>query len=230
MTKDGVLGLGITAAFLAAFFVADRLLAAPGLARGAAQDGAGPDGDRGVPDPAERVVTPREVDEVLALVGADGTPAVEVPPLGRLPVPLGEPAGGGVEEGVAATAREVLACINAGDELRAAALFTDPGVRRFAGGAAELDALRAVLEAPAEPLPEEARLRLIAVTDVSLLPDRRAVAFVAINDPRTLPPGPQTSLIVFDRRGERWLIEEIIGFSQVAPRDTAGTPAATPAP
>ena len=28
MTKDGVLGLGITAAFLAAFFVADRLLAA----------------------------------------------------------------------------------------------------------------------------------------------------------------------------------------------------------
>jgi hypothetical protein len=204
------------------------LLAALLAAPAAAQEGTPGPADGRTVSPEECVVEPRTAEEVLALVGLDaGTPAPEPPPA-ALTAPLGEPASGAVATELEGTARELVACLNAGDELRAAALFTDAGVRRFVLGEEDADpaALEAALAAAPEPLPEERRLRLLAVTDAAVRPDRRAAAFVVI-DPPTREAEPLTFFAAFAREGGRWRLEGLFGLSRLAP---AGTPDATPAP
>jgi hypothetical protein len=212
-----------------------------------------PDAQR-VPAPEECQVEPRPVDELIALLGPAGTPpAGEADDTGdaedaeqsgdataeagsgvsaadgvTLPIPLGEPADEETGEAINATARELLACLNAGDLARVSALFTDAAVGPTLGPA---PADPSGLEREPEPLEREARSRLIAITDQSLLTDGRAAAFVVLNDPLNLPRGPETYLLIFAEEEGRWLIDGLIDFS-VVPDPPRGTPEAeaTPAP
>ncbi len=189
-------------------------------------------GDPRVITPEECRVEPRPADEVVALIApGEGGQAPTVQPRAPLSVPLGEPVGGGIADDVTATTRELLACLNAGDIARTAAVMTDNGFRRLYGtGQATADAVRERLAGTPTVLTEEQRTRLIAVTDVSRVVGGRVVAFVVINDPTDLPRGPETLLLTFDRPDDRWLVDDILAFSieQQGPAGTpgAGTPAA----
>ena len=235
-------------AVLAAFVAAAVLVPAAVVAQDEDQDA------QRVPAPEECQVEPRPVDELVALLGPAGTPAAgdaaEAGATGdseetaagtaeagaevsagegvTLPVPLGEPADAETAEAINATARELLACLNAGDLPRVSALFTDAAVGPTLGPA---PADPSGLEREPEPLESEARTRLIAITDESLLDDGRAAAFVVLNDPLNRPGGPETYLLVFAEEEGRWLIDGLIDFS-VVPDPPPGTPAAeaTPAP
>jgi hypothetical protein len=207
----------------------------------AAQDatpGAGPAREeRGVPA-EECQVAPRTADELFTLLGlVEGGQAAAAE---RAPVPAPPWTAADDEAATAAeaTAREWLACINADDNLRIAALMTDAALVRFFAGAlvAEeqlADAQARLAEEPA-PRAEEEHVRLLSVSDVAVLEDGRIVALAVINEPALRPRGQETLLLVFDPAGERYLIDDIVQFSIVPPRagtPVAGTPVAgTPVP
>ena len=104
-----------------------------------------------------------------------------------------------------ATAREWLACINADDNLRIAALMTDAALARFFAGALvaeeQLEEAQARLTEEPAPRAEEERARLLSVSDVAVLEDGRIVALAVINEPALRPRGQETLLLVFDPIG-----------------------------
>ncbi len=181
-----------------------------------------------VPPPEDCVVEARSVDDLFALLESGAADEATREPL---PAPLGEPAEPEVAAELDATARELIACLNAGDIPRATALFADAAVAPVFGPApTDPEAARTALEGEAEPLPAEQQTRLIAVADQSILEDGRAAAFLIVNDPLNPPRGPETLLLTFVQEGDRWLIDGLIDFS-VVPEAPAGTPeAGTPAP
>ena len=178
-------------------------------------------------------VEPRSSDEVFSLLGlaegaAEGTPAARTP----VPAPPWTAADKKTAAAAEATAHEWLACINADDNLRLAALMTDSALTRFFAGlqaAGAIEEARANLAGTPEPRAEKERVRLLNVTDVSRLDDGRIVALAEINEPALRPGGQETLLLIFTPIGDRLLIDDIVQFS-VHPRP-AGTPeAATPQP
>ena len=211
-----------------------------GLASGrvAVQDEqtASPAAEPGPVPPEECGVEPRPAEEVFALLGlAEGAAGEATPSAARTPVPAPPWPAASAETAAAVTAtiRQWLACINADDNFRIAALMTDGAIVRFFGGAlAEDEAVegaRANLAGTPAPRAEEAHVRLEAVSDVSLLADGRVAALALINEPVLPPRGRETLLLTFVQAGDRWLIDDIVQFS-VVPLE-AGTPAAgTPAP
>lgn len=168
-----------------------------------------------VPQPADCRVEPRdqaEIDEILAA----GTATFPLP--GGLPVPLGTPADAETREEVDALIRELLSCLNAGDARRGASLFSENGVRAFYGPAVETDA--AGEQAPGgtpTPRGEEQQLRLLTVTDVSVLDDGRIAAFAVIDDPLVRGRRAQTLLLIFVEEGDRLLVDGVVGFSLLVP-------------
>jgi hypothetical protein len=186
-------------------------------------------------DPAECRAEPRSPDEQIALwyaPDAAGTPVLAAPAPDQdrfptsVPVPLGEPADAATVAAVTATVREIIACINSGHVTRAFWLFTDDLVRHLGPppGTSVEDA-RAFLTAPVDPLPTELRLRLIAVTDVSVMADGRIGAIVIYDDPTGPPEGLETELLIFVEESGRWLVDGIAEFT-VVPLSVEGTPAA----
>src|SRR5215207_6977790 len=180
-------------------------------------------------------VAPRPVEEVFALLGmAEGEDAA-TPVVARTPVPA-PPWVAADEETVAAataTTQEWLACINADDNFRIAALMTDGALVRFFGGGLAADeaieGARANLAGTPVPRTEEEHVRLMAVSDVSRLDDGRVAALVLINEPVLPPSGQETLLVIFEQADDRLLIDDIVQFS-VVPL-TEGTPASgTPQP
>ena len=131
-----------------------------------------------------------------------------------------------------ATAREWVACINADDNLRLAALMSDAALTRFFASVRAADAIeeaRADLAGTPVPRAEEERAQLVTVTDVARLDDGRIVALAEIKEPAMRPGGQEALLLVFTPVGERLLIDDIIQFSVAAAR--AATPVAgTPQP
>ena len=184
---------------------------------------------RGVPAEECRV-EPRSGDEVLALLGL-AEAATQASPQPRTPVPA-PPWTAADDETAAAvemTAREWLACINADDNLRIAALMSDAALTRFfasaLGAAAKaevIEAARANLVGTPTARAEEEQVRLVSVNDVALLDDGRIAASVVINEPALRPRGQETLLLIFTPVEDRLLIDDIIQLSVVPP------PAATP--
>lgn len=189
--------------------------------------------DRAVPAEDCRV-EPRSADELFALLSlAEG--AEQAAPAARTPVPAPPWTAADKETAAAAeaTAREWVACINADDNLRIAALMTDAALARFFAGAMvaadQLEEAQAMLAGTPTPRAEEEQARLVSVSDVAVLEDGRIVALAVINEPALRPRGQETLLLVFDPTGERFLIDDVVQFSIVPPR--AGTPVAgTPQP
>ena len=161
--------------------------------------------------------------------GRAGAPAARTP----VPAPPWTAADKETAAAAEATAREWLACINADDNLRIAALMTDAALTRFfasaLGAADAIEAARANLAGTPVPRAEEEHAQLVAVSDVSRLDDGRIAALVVIKEPALRPSGQETLLLIFTPVGDRLLIDDIIQFS-VVPRP-AGTPVAgTPQP
>jgi ketosteroid isomerase-like protein len=210
-------------------------LAPPG--RVAAQDEpmASPAADqaRAIPPEACRVA-PRPAAEVFARLGlGEGTAAATPAPRTPVPAPPWTAADEATAEAVTAVIQEWLACINADDNFRLAALMTDAALVRFFGGALApdeaIEGARANLAGTPAPRAAEARVRLVAVTDVSMLADGRVAALALINEPVLPPRGQETLLLLFAHVGDRWRIDDILQFSVVPV--VGGTPqAATPQP
>jgi hypothetical protein len=188
----------------------------------AAQDDAG-DGEESdrVPMPEECQVAPRAADEIGAVLALDGE-GVPAPAYTTITPPLGEIASAETEVAVHEVARELLACFNAGDIARAAALMTDNGIQRAYWGLTinpeSRETTRTRLAGQPVPRETETFARLLTVTDASTLPDGRVAAFVVINEPLLPPAGAETLLFVFANQDGQWLIDDWIDFS-IVPAD-----------
>jgi hypothetical protein len=161
------------------------------------------------PTPEECQVEPRSMDELQAILGngaARPTPlAVEATPgrLDAVELPDGVPADAATVEEITTTARQVVACRNAGDIARSLAPYSanaihhDPVLFRLttALAAGELST------ASPEPYPKGQRLHFAGLFHARVLPDGR-VAAVASSGMTGLP-----ELYVFVRDGDRWLID-----------------------
>lgn len=176
--------------------------------------------------PEECQVGPLPVDEVAATLSS--TEAIN--PV-TFQVPLGEPADTQTTDAVVDEVRSVIACLNAGDYLRGAALATDNGARvLFSGLAANgPEALNERLAAEPTARPEQAYVRLITITDVSVLEDGNVAAFVVINEPTRPPRGQETLLFTFSQDNDQLLLDNLIGFT-VVPPEALGTPVAGATP
>lgn len=194
--------------------LATLLLAGPAAAYQDENDGSNPR----VVSPEECVAEPRSGDEIASLLGLEGE-GIRPPALPTITAPLGENLGSAQSVEIKEAAREILACFNAGDISRASALMTDNGVIRTYWQLTETPELRGTalerISTPS-PRPAPAQIRLVTVTDVSVLPDGRAIAFVVINDPLAPQPGPETLLFYFQNQDGRWLLDEWVDFSIAA--------------
>jgi hypothetical protein len=168
--------------------------------------------DLGAPTPmsaAACTVEPRSLEYLAALLkaapglirsGMQGTP-VATPTLPE----RGSPADAATVGLVTATAREAVACHNAGNFPRLSALYSDHYLVAAWGGAAganlsdEEIAARIEMLATPIPVPEEHQLALVAVEDVRVLPDSRVLATVINSHGQ--------SRTIFIKSGDRYLIE-----------------------
>lgn len=154
-----------------------------------------------VPDPADCRVGPRTVEEVEALAAAaptyDASDENEAP---RFPSIPHQPANDEQAAAIVATARELVACFNAGDEPRAYALFTDEALGRNGPRRDEFD------PSPA-PMPREDWISFVGVFYARQFPDGRVGAVVAF-DTNQLPTPVEPYFYMFERVGDRWLFDE----------------------
>ena len=181
----------------------------------AAQEGPRPGAD--IPAPEDCTVEPRPLGYFEDLAGqAIGTPE---PP----PADDATPADAATVEAVTETIRLSLACANAGDLARYAALHTAAGLlSHFVDAPADaLTQLPAVAAAPPAPLPEEQRNALYTVREVATLPDDRVLVLADIYDPSATPSDVTYAFILIETDGQ-WLIDDI--------RDAAPETDATPTP
>jgi hypothetical protein len=162
------------------------------------------------PDPAECRVEPRPADlfDQLAAAPADAaaTPTVAQSPTPFL-LPAGDPPPADAEAAAVATVREAIACRNAGDAGRLAALYTDTYLARLAALPPEERGPLATFGQEANPVPEESRITLLLVEEVRSLADGVGV-LVSIDDPATEIGGPERLFAVLREEGGRYLIDE----------------------
>src|SRR5215213_2512724 len=199
--------------------LAALLLTGPVLAQEGTPEADGAENPRLVA-PSECVAEPRSYEDITRILDLEGE-GVPAPALTQITPPLGDIADTETSISIKEAARQVLACFNAGDIPRAAGLMTENGVRRAYWGLTidtqNRELARARIAAPPTPRTEEDLVRLITVTDVSVLPDGRIAAFVVLNEPLLPPPGPETLLFVFANQDGRWLVDDWIDFSIVPP-------------
>ena len=171
--------------------------------------------------PAECTVEPLGEEALIALFKA--TPGVMRATLDRKPVATPMPPTGGIPADaetvalVTATARELVACANAGDLVRIFALFSDRYLYAMYGGLPGPDVtsteISAKLHEFATPVPPQggSPLILVALEDVRVLPDGRVLATLVYQHDRVL-----ASFVKVD---DRYLAD----WAYVLPDD--GTPA-----
>lgn len=118
---------------------------------------------------------------------------------------------------VTAAIRQIIACTNTGDVLRALSLFGDEYLRRTLTAAGQLTRQQAIdsITALATPfaIPSNLLVRLVEIPDIRVLPDGR-VAAVVVTVP--LSGGLETDLFVFARPNGTWLVDDAVShFDQV---------------
>lgn len=178
-----------------------------------------------VPSPEECRVAPRTLDGIGRIAAGQ---AAAPEPTGGAPAAspsAGRPVDLATLAALSATARELVACSNAGDSMRRLALFSDANVRAaYPQGPTET---LATLAATPLAVPEPERVALLSVADAQLLTDGRASAVVSIDNPgahshgpvatvapgASVPPAPAAghdkATLVFVQAGDRWLIDEV---------------------
>ena len=208
--------------------LATLLLTGPVLAQDEAEREPG-NSRRQVP-PADCVADPRPLEEIATILELEGE-GVPAPPTIQISAPLGMIADAETANEIRAVARRVIACFNAGDVPRAAALMTENGVRRvyweLSSTEENRELTRTRLAGAPEPRADETLVSLIAVTDVLVLSEERVAAFVIIDEPLIQPEGPETLLFVFANEDGMWRVDDWIDFTIVPDEPIA---AATPNP
>jgi hypothetical protein len=168
--------------------------------------------------PVECDVAPRAFEEVAAMLALEGE-GVPEPEMTQPQAPLGEIVDPETAIAIEEASRELIACFNAGDFLRAAGVMTENGVRRAFWGFTINEEIRQqtleFLPATPEARSEEFWIRLLTVTDVSMLPDGRVAAFIVLNEPIQPPGGPETLLFIFANENGQWLFDDRVDFSIV---------------
>ena len=199
--------------------LAALLVTSPVLAQEGTPEADGAENPRLVA-PSECVAEPRAYEDIATVLALDSE-GVPPPAMTQITPPLGDIADVETSISIKEAARQVLACFNAGDIPRAAGLMTENGVRRAYWGLTideeNRQLARTRITAPPQARTEEALVRLITVTDVSLLPDGRIAAFVVLNEPLLPPSGPETLLFIFANENGQWLVDDWIDFSIVPP-------------
>jgi len=150
--------------------------------------------------------------EIAAAAAGSATPGARLP--GRLDrgvVPAGAPADAATAAGIEAVTRELVACFNAGEPLRALGLYTPAarGLLYARQGPFAADAYADLATpTPADPADRDA---ILAIRGIRLLPDGRAGATVTIA--YAVVPEPKTFFFVYARADgeDRWLIDGILG-------------------
>ncbi len=184
------------------------------------------------PEPAACTVDPRPAtfytdfgSRVATPAAPNGTPA-EAAPAGVFQEPEGEPADEETVAGVTATVVQLEACLNANDNLRYFALFTDNYIlREFAEAGALPQEEFEGLVATRQALSPQNQAAILAVVDVRVLENGRVAGLFDIYDPFQDPPGPARYYWEFVEQDGRWLIDEQITLGPVDPAQI-GTPAA----
>lgn len=173
-------------------------------------------------DPVECQVEPISAATLIPLwfpepAAAPGpaTPTAQ-PELTSVPLPLGEPADPATVAAITATVRELFACQNRIENGRYFALLSEGMLQRIGPPPGEGPEDIPALLAPFEPIPIEEYIRLLAVTDVSVMADGRVAALVVADDPPIPLEGPETLLMIFVEEGGRWVVEAQVGFSLIA--------------
>ncbi|MBW3632641.1 MAG: hypothetical protein KY456_06405 [Chloroflexi bacterium] len=155
-------------------------------------------------DPAECRVEPVPVEELIEMWyprPAAGMPEPSTPEadtaMTSVSLPLGEPADAAIVTEITATVRQLFACQNRAENGRFYALFTADMLRGFGPPPDTTPEDISAHVAPYEPIPVGEYIRLLAVTDVSLMADGRVSALVVSDDPPIPPDGPETMLMIF---------------------------------
>ena len=167
---------------------------------------------RDAPGPDECTVAPRTLQEFETLTQR---PAPGEPP--DASESGGEPVDEATRAAIAGTARELVACSNAGDILRRLALYSDDRLR-FAYPDGPTRALETIAETPL-PLAEAERVALVSVEDLRQLADGRVSALVTVDNPASHSHGPQAAAtasqlevarLIFIQEAGRWRIDETL--------------------
>jgi hypothetical protein len=121
------------------------------------------------PDPSECTVAPRTAAELDAILAspANGEALAEAVSQPGLQLPEGQPADAATTASVEATYRQMTACLNAGNDLAAFALWTDDALRQAQ--------IRPGTETPPTPIPDGER-SAFQLREVRVLADGRLVA------------------------------------------------------
>jgi hypothetical protein len=212
--------------------LAAMLLTGSVLAQDDAQRDAG-NSRRQVPA-AECVVDPRPAEEIATLLELEGE-GVPAPPTIQISAPIGAIVDVETANDIREGARQVIACFNAGDVPRAAALMTENGVRRayweLSTTAENRERVRTQLAGAPQPRADETLVSLIAVTDVLFLSEELVAAFVVIDEPLLPPEGPETLMFIFANEDGMWRVDDWVDFTIVPVEvGAAATPEATPNP
>lgn len=177
--------------------------------------------------PTECVAEPVPYDQIATILQLDAE-GIPQPAYSTVTPPLGTVVDPDTDLQIKEVARQLVACFNAGDIPRAAALMTENGIKRSYWGLTidqeNRDLARERIQAPPEPRAEEFYDKLLAVTDASFLADGRVAAFLVINEPLLPPNGPETLLFIFANQDGQWKIDDFVDFSIVPP--TPATPTA----
>jgi hypothetical protein len=162
-----------------------------------------------VPPPELCLALPRSFDELSALAATPANFGTPEPTPTPGPIPQGTPAEPATAEAVTATVRELVACFNAGELLRAYSLYTDHYLHRLLSR--QDPTTLAAYDSLATPMPStpKERAKILDIHGVRLLADGRVGAIVTIK--YAVVPVPKTFFVVFVEEGGRWLIDDIRG-------------------
>ncbi|MGE3797703.1 MAG: hypothetical protein AB7G88_07660 [Thermomicrobiales bacterium] len=150
------------------------------------------------PDPANCQTSAKTLDDMQAVLA---TPvAADATPLNRLPpgTPVRQP----TATAVTAALLELFACVNAGDFLRAYALYSDDYLRQILRGS------NIIALATPEPLASDEWTTILNIADIRELADGRVAATVVL-DPALIPVDKIFVFVLVEQNG-RWLVDDVL--------------------
>ncbi|MEZ4563315.1 MAG: hypothetical protein R2853_11305 [Thermomicrobiales bacterium] len=175
------------------------------------------------PPPELCTVPPRDIADYQAVVG---TPqATDLP---SIQITAGAPADAATVEGVTATMVQIFACLNAGDYLRLAGVYTDAGFFEDNGSNGLTQENIDFIAQPPVPVAEADRDVLYGVYAVQVLADGRVAAIMQ----RGVEGRGGVNLMLFQKVNDRWLVDLWLDEPFVILPDFSFDPtqAATPTP
>lgn len=127
---------------------------------------------------------------------------------------------------VTAVVRQLIACSNSGEVLRALTIFDDAYLRRVVDSSGELDRETAIelINTLATPVAIEAEhlVVLIGIRNIVQLADGTVAVVLETDGGQPDPPGTDVDLFIFKKNGDRWLIVDAVNdIDEIEARATA---------